>query len=353
MYVETQIDSLQMEVFFDTGCLMGYMISKSFAQKILDKKGETYVNDFDSLVVDTLLVAGFPYSSNIITVVNDDREYSYIAPTYSSDRRIWRFDLDSCRLAISDSAAVNVDGIQIPIVFAKSSKGRRIAPFVKLPLVFCSQHDTLVTEYHYLLDTGTPYGVLITDPTEELRKFSRKCSHMEFVDEQFAVRPNWEIGEFYPNILLDTVCIPDVKCNLHKGPRSLKSEFRLYLPKDAIIVGTVGMRILKHFNFTIDLGNECLALVPTKSRFPSKKPNRFDFWCKEDGSVRRLGVGGVAEKAGLALGDKVVSINDVTWEAIGLEAFNKMAADSETLRVVTLEGKNLVMTIIENEKATE
>lgn len=314
MYVECKIDTSEITMIFDTGCLVGCLLSEKTAQELLPGKKIMYsINDYGVVNADSIFISGYPSSSNEI-IVHRERRNSLIAPDYRTDRRIWSINLDSCSLTIADTTTLP-SPIKIPIIFSEK-RGQRSAPFVKVPLSLCLQGDTLKTCYYYMLDTGTPYGMAITDPPKELEQFVRNHLHTEYLDELSDLIKNRTILQFFPDITFEKYTIHDVKCLIDVGVRSVASEFRRKLPSDAPVVGTIGLRFLKHFNFELDLANEQLNLSKNNAVFPSKPRNQFDFWCHDDGKVRRIGIGGVAYDEGLKIGDVVASINNIPWSSL-------------------------------------
>lgn len=330
IYVNCKIDTSKITMVFDTGCLVGCVLSEKKAQEVLPEKDVKYtVNGYGVISADSMFIADYPYPSNDI-IVYRERINPLIAPNYRVDRKKWSINLDSCSLTISDTTRFP-SSIKVPIIFTN----KRRAPFVKIPLSLYLQGDTLKTCYYYLLDTGNPYGMAITDPPKELERFVRSHSHMEYLDEQSQLVKNRKIVQFFPDIIFDQYTINDVKCIIDTGMRSIASEYRGKLPSDAPVVGTIGLRFLKHFNFELDLANDQLNLSKNNTVFPSKPTNKYDFWCNDDGKVRRIGIGGVAYEQGLRVGDVINGINNIPWNSLKKNYVDSLLTSSDELLVNT------------------
>lgn len=206
MFIDGLIGTSRVSMIFDTGCLVGCVLSKTIAKEVLPKKDIKYsVNDYGVIEVDSMFIAGFQYHFKEI-IVHKERENSpLIAPQYSTDRSVWSFNLDSCSLVISDSSRLG-NSSKVPIVFSEK-RGLRSAPFVKLPIKLCLQGDTLKTSYYYLLDTGTPYSMAITDPPEELVEFVRAHSYTEYIDELSRTSKLEKFCSFIPTSFLKTTLL--------------------------------------------------------------------------------------------------------------------------------------------------
>jgi hypothetical protein len=264
--------------------------------------------------VDTITIASFPYGSKSITSIDEDFPAA-IAPEYAGDRRIWCFNLDEGRLSISDKDTVPADTMVFPIEFAMRG-GKRQVPFVNIPMTISQGSHSMSTDYLYILDTGTPCGFIITDPPRELDDFVAGIKHLEIRDLLNFKYRNRRISQFNVDISVDTFRIADVKCGFDIGPRSISDEYARDFPKGSKpVVGTIGLRFLKHYNFILDLKSSRLILSPNHSDFPSRPANGFNFWCDGNGLVNRIVVNSNAYTAGIRLKDTVVEANGMPWKS--------------------------------------
>ena len=342
LYLQVKIDTSHVKMLFDSGCLVGCIISDSLANKALyDKEIAYHPSGYGQVEADSIFVSGYQYSNTDVFVYKNF-DYSLIAPDYKDDRNVWSFNLDSFLFSMRDSSRIK-DGIQVPIVFSLR-EGQRSAPFVKLPLTLCSQGDTLETSYYYLLDTGTPTAFAVTDPPKELSDFISRHPHMEYLDEFSDKIKNRRVIQFYPDLIFKGIRMEGAKCVVDTGMRSMQSDYKRKLPQDdAPIVGTIGLRFLKHFNFDIDLAGCILHLEKCHREFPSKPQNVYDFWCNPDGRIRRIGIGSPACKVGLAVGDCVISINGIPWSELRKADIDSLSTLSDTVRVSMEDGRSILL----------
>lgn len=98
---------------------------------------------------------------------------------------------------------------------------------------------------------------------------------------------------------------------------------------DKPIVGTIGMRLLKHFNMILDLKNDRLILTPARSTYPSKPMNRVGFWCDSKGVVTRIRTNDTAYGQGLRLGDRIVAVDGILWNDIPKKRQNGLYSCTE------------------------
>jgi hypothetical protein len=305
-------------LLFDTGCLVGCLFPDSLSYRFCDTINRTFPGDMGYFDVDTVTIASFPYGSNRIASF-DIACPATIAPEYPDDRRLWCFNLDEGRLSIREKDTVPADAMVFPIEFAMRG-GKRLAPFVNIPMTISQGGDSLSTDYLYLLDTGTPYGFVVTDPTPGLDSFVSGIEHLEIRDLLNFKYRNRRISQFNVNINVDTTLIPDLKCEFDTGPLSIAGDFTKCLPKGSKpVVGTIGVRFLKYYNFILDLKNSRLILSPNHSDFPSKPVNGFNFRCDGNGLVNRIVVNSEAYAAGIRLRDTVVEANGVPWKSFSAE----------------------------------
>lgn len=112
---------------------------------------------------------------------------------------------------------------------------------------------------------------------------------------------------------------------------------------DGPIVGTIGLRFLKHFNFELNLMDSQLCIAKNSATFPSKQKNKFDFWCNDDGQVRRMGIGGIASECGINVGDQVLSVNDIMWNALKKNQLDSLFYSCDEMIVTLSDGRSIAL----------
>ncbi|WP_418683806.1 hypothetical protein [Alistipes putredinis] len=314
-----------LEMLFDTGCLVGCMLPQSLAENYADSLTVTQSGAVVShIAVEDISLGGRSLNDNRIYHVPDE-EFDVvgpvdlaclIAPAYATEKRIWCFDFDNRMFSIRETDTLPENAIVYPLLFAKY-KDRKIAPFVNIPTTLSYGDRSLSTDYVYLLDTGTPYGFAITDPPAELEDFVSRIPHWKIEDRFCAEIPDRQLLDFEVDIDMPPFVLPDVRCDFDTGLRSYAEEFKNFLPGiGKPIVGTLGMRILKHFNMILDFRNDRLILVPAQRTYPSKPANRTGFWCDSQGVVTRIRTNDAAYGQGLRLKDTVMTVDGIRWTDI-------------------------------------
>lgn len=302
-----------LEMLFDTGCLVGCLLPRSLAENYADSLVvSTQQGTASSIEVKSISLGGQSLNSNIVHHVPVETEAT-IAPVYATEERVWCFDLDNSIFSICETDTLPENAIVYPLLFAKY-KDRKIAPFVNIPMTLSCGDHSLSTDYIYLLDTGTPYGFTITDPPTELENFVSRIPHWEIEDNLCSENPGRKLLDFEVDIDTPDFILPHVRCVFDTGLRSMSGEFKGFLPDvRKPIVGTLGMRILKHFNMILDFKNGRLILTPAQRTFPSKPANRVGFWCDSKGVVTRIRTNDAAYGQGLRLADTVMTVNGSRW----------------------------------------
>lgn len=310
LLLDVKIDSTVLkDCLFDTGCLVGCLIPETASYVTSSGQSIEYnINGLGKIPADSVFIAGFPYNYGSISVVKNDI-IPMIAPKYVEDSRIWHFNLDSLKFYIDDECYLVESSIVIPIKFVERN-GKRLAPMVNIPMRFSHNGVSLDTDYYYFLDTGTPYGFVMTDPTPEMLSFVSSISARNYIDEYSGKVPNRNICQFEIDCTLNDIVIKNLKCEFDTGLRSYDTELGgKFNHGNKAVVGTIGMRFLKHFNFDIDLQNCRLVLYQNSSYFPSRLDNLNQFWCNDSGMVRRICMESQAYINGLRVGDKIDKLN--------------------------------------------
>lgn len=316
------VDTLEM--LFDTGCMVGCLVPQSLAADYIDASAVAQSGTGVSKIeVEDISLGGQSLNSNSIYYVPGKTE-AMIAPVYATEKRIWCFDFDNRMLSICETDTLPENAIVYPLLFAKYGE-RRLAPFVNIPMTLSCKGDTLSTDYIYMLDTGTPYGFAITDPTPELEDFVRRIPHWEIEDSMCVKIPDRKLFDFEVDIEMPSAAFPNIRSVFDTGLRSFSREFKNYLTGiDKPIAGTIGMRLLKHFNMILDLKNDRLILTPARSTYPSKPVNRVGFWCNAKGVVTRIRTNDAAYGQGLRLGDRIVAVDGILWNDISEKRQNEL-----------------------------
>jgi len=307
------------EMLFDTGCMVGCLMSQSLATNYADSltamQPKTSVQ---SIEVESISLGGRSLNSNSIYSVPVETE-AQIAPLYATEERTWCLDFDNRMFSICETDSLSENTIVYPLLFAKY-KDRKIAPFVNIPMTISYGECALYTDYVYMLDTGTPYGFCITDPTTELSDFVTHIPHWEIEDYFCSEYPSRKIWNFAVDIDMPPFILQDVRCVFDTGLRSFSEEYKNFLPDiSKPIVGTLGMRILKHFNMILDFKNDRLILTPAQRTYASKPANLVGFWCDAKGVITRIRTNDVAYGQGLRLGDTVMTVDGIRWTDISKE----------------------------------
>ena len=314
-----------LEMLFDTGCLVGCMLPQSLAENYADSLTVTQPGAVVShIAVKDISLGGQSLNDNRIYHVPDE-EFDVvgpvdlpcvIAPAYATEERIWCFDFDNRMFSIRETDTLPENAMFIHCSL-RSIKDRKIAPFVNIPMTLSYGDRSLSTDYVYLLDTGTPYGFCITDPPAELEDFVSRIPHWKIEDRFSAEIPDRQHLDFEVDIDMPPFVLPDVRCDFDTGLRSFAEEFKNFLPGiGKPIVGTLGMRILKHFNMILDFRNDRLILTPAQRTYPSKPVNRTGFWCDSQGVVTRIRTNDAAYGQGLRLKDTVMTVDGIRWTDI-------------------------------------
>lgn len=337
-----------LEMVFDTGCMAGCLLPQSLAANYADSLTVTQPGTAaSSIEVKGISLGGQSLNSNRIYHVSGETE-AMIAPVYATEERIWCFDFDNSIFSICDTDTLPENAIVYPLLFAKY-KDRKLAPFVNIPMTLSCGEHSLSTDYIYMLDTGTPYGFAITDPPTELENFVSRIHHWEIEDNLCSGNPGRKLSDFEVDITAPAFILPHVRCVFSTGMRSMSREFKGYLPDvHKPIVGTLGMRILKHFNMILDFKNDRLILSPAQRTFPSKPTSQVGFWCDSEGVVTRIRTNDAAYDQGLRLYDTVVTVNGIRWIDIPQQRQEEIYSIKEqsTWEINSSEGRKTI--IIEN-----
>ena len=225
LFSELQVNEVKLQVRFDTGCLLGCILSDSDARSL---STVMYQSERDSrtkyLLVDSISIAGTAYGTDTI-YTSVSRSRSILAPHYTDEDRIWHIDLDAGVMRIDTDESVPEKALIYALDFAYK-QNKKLAPMVHLPIDYTFGSDSLKTDYYYLLDTGTPYGVAITDPPSELLQFVSSISHSVYEDTWSVHNPSRLVSQFQPDVHLGNQSLQGVYCLVDTKVRSVEDTTR-------------------------------------------------------------------------------------------------------------------------------
>lgn len=333
-------DSVQLEMFFDTGSRRGPILwEKTYLRHAPDTKFTsaerfTYGSKHDEypspkLSVDSIAL-GYKYVTSLPPL--SPGKDGVLAPQYDNDRRVWEVNFEKGYLAIHDSVTVPADACILPLRFSKN----RNQINVRMPIFYISGRDTLKTEYDYTIDTGSHFGVAYQEPTDDIVTFAQSGKHVKF---QTALNPYSRMfppqKPFLPkpppqmDYSPDRIIIPGFRTLINVGVRidyNMLPVFWNYTEAEKHNEGNLGIGFFKNFNFFIDLKDRRLILMNHSREYSAAPRTRAMGWeiglfmDKENKpmylSPTRIDMGGPADRAGIKIGDKIISIENKTWERI-------------------------------------
>lgn len=134
----------------------------------------------------------------------------------------------------------------------------------------------------------------------------------------------------------DAVEIPEsyaVFCNMFSMQTAFKTK----------AIGMLGMDLLKYFNFMIDLKNDRLILSPNHVAWPPTKLrwNRLGIYLDQTNTVFRMDLGSVADRSGILLGDRIVSLNDIDMTYSQQDSLMNLPQQSYTKAALLREEKQV------------
>lgn len=197
---------------------------------------------------------------------------------------------------MSEPAILNPD-IILPIVFSVSKKGRKLAPFVQVPVKMVSGTDTLNTNYCYMLDTGTPVGFAIINVPPKLDSFIMRHEHIEYENDFSLTRKNMRHVHFVTDVILKDYQFGNIK-------------------------GVI--------NNSINL-----------------KSDKYNLWFDNADTVSQIAIGGEPYRAGMRVGTMIEAINGVPWGEISEALLDSLLSDSKTITLSLSGDKVITLTAVE------
>lgn len=326
-------DSIPVSIFFDSGTHVWLKLSekivRGYTQEISQK------NEFESpiapapyLQIDTASLF-FP-----CTRVNDLDTLSLFAPYYPDEKRIWDFNLDRNKLTLYHTDTIPPGAIVLPL------QRHPQALFVQLPVGIKYGSNTIETNDLYMLDTGCPFSFYIQQPQTEIWRLSEKLEH---IDSKlgYAPRAYYRTARIPKITVANTVEIPEsyaVFCNMFSMQTAFKTK----------AIGMLGMDLLKYFNFMIDLKNDRLILSPNQVAWlPNElRWNRLGIYLDQTNTVFRMDLGSVSDRAGILLGDRIISLNGIDMTTMQQDSLLNLPQQSYT-KATLLREENQVEIIFQ------
>lgn len=321
-------DSIPIQIFFDSGTHVWLKLSEKIVRYYT--KDSSQKNESESpiapapyLQIDT---ASLFYPC---TRINDLDTLSLFAPYYPNEKRIWDFNLDRNQLTLYHSDTIPPGAIVLPL------QRHPQALFVELPVGIKYDSITIQTNDLYMLDTGCPFSFYIQQPQTDIWRLSEKLEHIDS-NLEYAPRAYYRTAHIPKMTVADAVEIPEsyaVFCNMFSMQTAFKTK----------AVGMLGMDLLKYFNFMIDLKNDRLILSPNHVAWPPTKLrwNRLGIYLDQTNTVFRMDLGSVADRSGILLGDRIVSLNDIDMTYSQQDSLMNLPQQSYTKAALLREEKQV------------
>lgn len=286
-------DTLDCDLVYDTGFLMGSMVDTALVSVM-----ENFTLSIDGRVLE--YKNSFPYMPNVKSA------RGFLAPMYrfNPDTLVWDMNFDRMTLSVTAKDTVPPGAVVIPI----ERKGALPALYARIPLrLYCGGRH-IDTDYLWMIDTGTPAAFVMTDLTGAMAGFTSGIREKaDYIDAWSYKHP----GRLQRRFEIDSIIVADA---FHKRSKSIGIIDSGAEPgrslKNSGAVGTIGLGILKEFNFMLDLGNDRLVMYPSRYKPESHIDLRYKgqghygiLYDMRDSTVIRMEKDGVAHKAGVRIGD--------------------------------------------------
>lgn len=184
------------------------------------------------------------------------------------------------------------------------------------------------------IDTGSRSGVSMTLPFVQARRLRQRFPHGILAVDGWGVGgPGRSEVVRAPSLEIGGIAVPDIVASLTTQPRGSFS--------DANYDGNIGSGFLKRFVVTFDYGHRIMYLKPRVQ--PSDDIGTFDragMWINlgEEGyDVMDVAAGGAANKAGLAVGDVILSLDGKSPRTLSLADARRMLRSSPAGTTVAVE----------------
>lgn len=301
-------DSIPVELLFRTGNHVWLKLSEPLVA--------SYTTDIEYPGEDKFPIAAAPKltlrdSTHIAFVypearVNNLDEQSTFAPYYPDEHRIWDFNLDWEQLSIYDRDTLPPGAVCFPI------KRHPQAIFVQLPLRFESDNgQEIASEDWYMLDTGSPFSLYLDDPDSRIWRYSDRMNYLTAASTYLPGRLTRRV-QIDRTYLADSILLPNM-------PVFFDELNTTKLPFKIDAVGSVGIDVLKYFNFMIDLKNDRLILTRNHCEI-DPHPHYFNnlgaYIDLKTRRVYRIDINSLADRSGVQLNDKVILFQNIDCDEI-------------------------------------
>lgn len=303
-----------LDLFFDTGSMPGMILPDSIAYKYIDQSKLSNSAYFGNSKRQMKTESNDLYSGLPIMLDSTEIEMAIISVSNSeammfglgnrNGYRYWSVDYDRMMLSIlADSTRVDTVGAMVwgfePVLSQV---------ILNIPMTIYCGGKSLTVNHKWLLDTGTPYSMLITNPDSRISDFVGKIPHIKIYDHGTEFFDNKRLQyKFY----LDSIAFGDAG-SLTKHSGVVVDEGWHDMMQQFGCMGTIGMDLLKHYNMIIDFKQNRIILRPHGKEFDFYSPlidSGLGFHLQPNGMVSQIEVGHNAQKAGLRLDDVIVKVN--------------------------------------------
>lgn len=305
-------------LFLDAGCFVGCVLTDSLVSRLatdsLPSSGSQRTQKYiiPPFVFDTARVQ-YDY-----IVRNNYYGVSFFAPDYHRDQRTWEINFEKSFIHLHDSCPMDeTDALVLPFHHVEG----RNAIILKIPIMLVSGKDTLKIDNEYLFDLGgTVSPLLFFEPDETLQAFSEKSRHLDIetsVSGKLQKRGKWAIDRYFD---VDGLFLPEgniLPCRDYIRISGMPRNVSVLAGLSPKVKGTIGTAFFIHYNVFLDLRNKNIVLFRHGKDYSSfkSKLNRLGFSVMpgEDGlHVESLHLNSPAAKAGLQIGDVLLSVNGNT-----------------------------------------
>lgn len=318
--VQGMLDSLQGSFLIDMGS--GWLLVDSIFQSKNHSKKYNYYNS---------KITGIGNSFQYITVIKDSVNFSIGNISYrTSDISVIKMkpiggDLIDGLIG-TDFFAKRVLEINYAKEFIRIYKdidsidisGYKFLPMIMIDNYFCVPltikiNDSLTIKGNFIIDTGMPMST-ITSSVAKKKKFDKKIGRkILFYTEYGGIGGESSGYDFIADSLqISDYCFKNVVMSFSLDEAGA-------LSKDKYL-GIIGNDVLEHFDVIFDFINSNLYLKPNENYNSPFILDKFGFFyvdrCKTMGAwiVTGLFENTAAEKQGLKIDDKIISINDIPVE---------------------------------------
>ena len=219
----------------------------------------------------------------------------------------------------------------VDLTHYKSIELKRVENYICAPITMKTKG--VIINGHFIIDTGYPVSS-ITSNASKVHNLENTITHkVEYYTDYGGIGGNSASYDF----IIDSVLISEFGLNNVNMSFSVDSAGIL---SDGDYLGIIGNDILKRFDVIFDFANLILYLKPNKNY---KTPFVFDrlgftyvdrFKTMGGWIVTGLTVNSDAEKQGLKIDDKIISVNDIAVEDIEYTTQDEFFDNTNRVRMV-------------------